>query len=181
MIKLPQDHRVLRFRWSGVMKRIFLVGSLAALGVLGVLQWKHGADMRPAQHAEAAEFSLPDLQARRVSLSSLRGRPVLVNFWASWCGPCRAELTELEALSREQPCNLAIVGIAEDSGSAAAIAAFVREHGVTYPVLVDDGSAGAAYQVVTIPHSVLIDAEGREVGIFRGALTAWGVRDALRC
>ena len=74
-----------------------------------------------------------------------------------------------------------MLGVAEDSGgSAAQVAAFARARGVTYPVLIDDGSAGAAYRVVAIPHSVLIDAAGQVVGIFSGTVTAWGVRRAVQ-
>jgi peroxiredoxin len=158
-----------------------LVAALAGLTALFVLQSSRGARLRPLAAQQAPAFDLPDLEAHRVSLSSLRGRPVLVNFWATWCAPCRAELPELEALFRERPCGLAVLGISVDSGSDASVAGFAREHGVTYPVLFDDGSAGAAYQVVTLPHSVLVDAEGREVGLFRGPVTAKGVREALRC
>jgi thiol-disulfide isomerase/thioredoxin len=160
--------------------RALLYLAVAALGVLFVLQLRHGADLRPAVHEQAPEFNLPDLAGRPVALSSFRGRPVLLNFWASWCGPCRAELPELETLSRERPGCLAVLGVAEDSGDAATVAEFARQRRLTYPVLIDDGRAGAAYRVVTIPHSVLIDSEGRVVGTFSGAVTAWGVRDALR-
>lgn len=163
------------------MGRALLYGALAALAALFVLQVRRGAELRPGAHADAPQFSLLDVHARRLSLASLRGRPVLLSFWATWCGPCRTELPELEALSRERPCGLAVVGITLDAGSADGLAAFALERGVTYPLLLDDGTAGAAYGVVTIPHSVLIDAAGRELGVFRGPVTARGVKDALRC
>ena len=161
--------------------RALIAFALTGLAVLFVLQTSRGSRLRTPPVVQAPAFELPDLHANKVSLASLRGRPVLVNFWATWCAPCRAELPELEALFRERPCGLAVLGISVDSGSDESVAGFAREHGVTYPVLFDDGSAGAAYQVVTLPHSVLVDAEGREVGLFRGPVTAKGVREALRC
>ena len=67
-----------------------------------------------------------------------------------------------------------------DRQRAAEVAEFARQRGVTHPVLVDDRSAGVAYRVVTIPHSVLIDPGGCVVGTFHAAVTVWGVKDALR-
>ena len=66
--------------------------------------------------------------------------------------------------------------VAIESGSAAEVAAFVRERGLTYPILTGGESAASAYGVVTLPHSVLIDASGRAVGVYRGQLTREGVR-----
>ena len=161
-------------RLVDLARRSFIPVALSALAVLAVVQARAGADLRaPRQAGPAPAFTLPDLQGRKVSLASLRGRPVLVNFFATWCPPCRAELPALQALAR--PDCLQVIGIAESSGDAAAVAAFVRERGVTYPVLLDDGSAGAGYSVVTLPHSVLIDAEGGLAGTFDGAVTASGV------
>ncbi|GAC1606025.1 MAG: hypothetical protein NVS4B10_19950 [Myxococcales bacterium] len=104
---------------------------------------------------------------------------MLVNFFASWCPPCRAELPELEALAQAHPDCLQVVGIAENSGNAAEVSAFARGRGVTYPLLLDDGSAGANYSVATLPHSVLVDAEGRVAGTFDGPVTKPGVEKAV--
>ena len=161
-------------------RRSFIPVSLAALAVLAVVQARAGADLRPPREAVAAPaFTLLDLQGRPVSLASLRGRPVLVNFFASWCPPCRAELPALQALALSHPDCLQVVGVAESSGDAPAVAAFARERGVTYPVLLDDGTAGVSYSVVTLPHSVLIDGEGRVAGTFDGEVTRTGVEKAV--
>jgi cytochrome c biogenesis protein CcmG/thiol:disulfide interchange protein DsbE len=162
-------------------RRLFIPVSLAALAVLAVVQARAGADLRPPRAAglSAPAFTLPDLRGKPVSLASLRGRPVLVNFFATWCPPCRAELPALQALSLAHPDCLQVVGVAESSGDAATIAAFAGKRGVTYPLLQDDGSAGVSYSVVTLPHSVLIDAEGRVAGTFDGMVSKSGVEEAV--
>ncbi len=106
---------------------------------------------------------------------SLRGRPVLVNFFATWCPPCRAELPELQALAEAHPDCLQILGIAQETEGASKIAAFAKERGITYPLLLDDGGAGASYSVTSIPRSVLIDADGNVAGIADGTVTKAGV------
>ena len=162
-------------------RRSFVPLALAALAVLFVQRVRAGAELSPPRQPgfAAPAFSLPDLDARQVSLESFHGRPVLVNFFATWCPPCRAELPELQALAVAQPGCLAVVGVAENSGTAGEIAAFLKERRVTYPVLLDDGRAGAAYSVVNIPHSVLVDAQGKVAGTFEGTVTKAGVERAV--
>lgn len=156
---------------------------IAFAAVVGLAVWRmvHGADLSPpvSPRALAASFALPDLDGRTRSLESFRGRPVLVNFWATWCPPCRAELPELQQTWRAHQSCLAVVGITEDSANAEEVRAFARERGLDYPILLDDGSAGRAYGVTTIPRSVLIDAEGRVMGTFVGPVTRAGVERAL--
>ncbi len=168
-------------RTIDLARRSFIPVALAALAVLAVVQARAGAELRPPREpfASAPAFTLPDLQGKKVSLASLRGRPVLVNFFATWCPPCRAELPALEALSQAHPDCLLVVGIAESSGSAAELALFAQKRGLTYPLLVDDGDAGTSYSVVTLPHSVLIDSEGRIAGTYAGMVTSTGVAKAV--
>ena len=163
-------------------RRSFIPIALGALAILFVQRVRSGADLKPPRQPGflAPAFTLPDHEGHAVPLASFKGRPVLVNFFATWCPPCRAELPELEALSQARPGCLAVVGVAESSGGADQVFAFVNERKLTYPVLLDDGSAGAAYSVVTIPHSVLIDAEGKVAGTFDGPITRAGVESALR-
>jgi peroxiredoxin len=164
-----------------ILRRSF--GPVAFAALVGLFVWRtvHGADLSPpaSPRALAPSFALPDLDGRTRSLESFRGRPVLVNFWATWCPPCRAELPELQQTWRAHQSCLAVVGVTEDSASAEAVRAFAREMGLDYPILLDDGSAGRAYGVTTIPRSVLIDAEGRVMGTFAGTVTRAGVERAL--
>ncbi len=156
---------------------------VAIVGLIGLFVWRtiRGAEVTPAPSPNlvAPTFTLADLDGHPRSLESFRGRPVLVNFWATWCPPCRAELPELQATWRAHQSCLHVVGIVEDSGNAEDVRAFARGHGLEYPILMDDGSAGRAYGVATLPQSVLLDARGRIIGTFVGAVTRAGLERAF--
>ncbi len=110
---------------------------------------------------QAADFSLHDLHGRLWKLSQLRGKVVLVNFWATWCPPCRAEIPDLEGLARRYgPHGLVILGI--DDEAPAKILPYVRQAGVNYPVLLDPGDrVHRLYSVEGIPMSFLYDRAGK--------------------
>lgn len=163
-----------------LVKKSPLPLALALLAGLFFFRVAQGAPFVPSEAIQTPALALSDLGGHTVNLDSFRDRAVLLNFWASWCGPCRAELPELETLSRTRAGCLTVVGVALDSGAAPEVASFVREHGVTFPILLDDGTASRAFHVSAIPHSVLIAPGGRVLGIFRGPVTRRGVEAALR-
>ena len=119
------------------------------------------------------DFTLPDVKGRPHSLSDFAGRPLIVNFWATWCEPCRREIPLLESLRRENARNrLEIVGIAIDNQES--VEKFARELGIDYPVLVGEKGgleAVSAFGMDTVlPFSVFADAEGRIVTFKIGEL-----------
>jgi thiol-disulfide isomerase/thioredoxin len=127
---------------------------------------------RPAEPIAAWELELRDLHGQAVRLHDLRGRVVLLNFWATWCAPCRDEMPALETLARELgPRGLTVVGV-NYKESQADVQAFVREQKLGFPILLDDaGEVAKRYQVFALPVSVLVDRRGMIVG------TVLGIRD----
>jgi peroxiredoxin len=119
-----------------------------------------------AAPAAAPSFELPDLKGEEVSLAALSGKVVLLNFWATWCTPCRAEMPGMERLWRQyHDRGLAIVAISVDEGGEKRIASFVRRLNLSYPILLDPQSETAdRYEVSGLPSSFLIDGEGRLIG-----------------
>ena len=113
------------------------------------------------------------LDGTPVSLAAYRGRPVLVHFWASWCGVCKAMQSSVAALAEDYP----VLTVAMQSGDAAAIHAFLRQRGVSLPVLPDPaGSLSALYGVRGVPASFVVDATGEIRFVEIGYTTELGLR-----
>jgi cytochrome c biogenesis protein CcmG/thiol:disulfide interchange protein DsbE len=119
-------------------------------------------------------FSGPTLDAQQFSLTNLRGKVVLVNFWASWCADCRPEMPVLEGLHREFASRgLAIVGI-NAREDARAIGRYARELGLTFPLVIDPGGKNNdLYGVIGIPTTFVIGRDGRAVAFGVGPRD-WG-------
>ena len=116
-------------------------------------------------------FELPDIQGHLVRLADLRGRPVLINIWATWCSPCREEMPSMNALYNDYSAKgLAMVAIATDTGGKAVVAPFIQTYGLTFPVLLDpQNMVGTQLQVLGIPTSYLLDKRGRVIDFVIGA------------
>jgi thiol-disulfide isomerase/thioredoxin len=108
----------------------------------------------------APEFKLPDLNGQQVSLDQYRGKVVILDFWASWCGPCRMTMPILEALQKEYPGDLALLAINLQE-SRDIVRDYVLRQNVHSKVLLDEqGSVGATYGTEAIPLHILLDKKG---------------------
>lgn len=115
----------------------------------------------PRVGAAAPDFEAMDLEGRPVRLSDLRGRPVWLNFWASWCPPCRAEIPDVEAAYRERrDQGLVLLGISVGE-DAATVRRYAETTGLSYTVVLDpDGSIAGRYRINGIPAHFFVDADG---------------------
>ena len=127
----------------------------------------------------AGDFTLSDLSRRSYSLGSLRGRVVMLNFWATWCGPCRKDMPQLQALHQELSSRgLVLLGVNSESRERAGD--FLRQNRYTFPNLVDEGGRVAGqYQVRAIPTAVIIDRQGRIASYLVGLHSKRTLRAAL--
>lgn len=122
----------------------------------------------------APPFTMKTVTGQTVSLSSLKGQPVLLNFFASWCGPCKQEMPALQKIHEAWGGKAIIYGIdltAEEPNQKPPLD-FLRQEAVTYPILLDTtGAVAVGYSVVQIPTTVVLDKNGRVVEIISQAST----------
>ncbi len=157
---------------------VLVVGAVLPVILLGllaiVLITRSPATSPTAVGQVAPDFVLADLDGNPVRLADLRGRPVIVNFWASWCGPCVEEFPLLlEAAERHEDDGLAIVGIVYQDRSEAA-RSFMERNGATWPATMDPGErVASAYGILAPPETFFIGRDGtivaRQIGQFSAA------------
>ncbi len=149
------------------MKKIFLLAILAALLLTGLACFNEkggsSAVEASAKAEPAPDFSVTTLDGQELSLASLRGKVILVNFWATWCPPCRAEIPEfIEAYAELKDRGLEILGFSVDDMSEADLKSFVVKAKINYPVaLVGQDIVSAFRPGQYIPTSIFIDRSGR--------------------
>ncbi|ALC51885.1 thiol:disulfide interchange protein [Bacillus thuringiensis] len=124
----------------------------------------------------APDFELTKLDGTNVKLSDLKGKKVILNFWATWCGPCQQEMPDMEAFYKEHKENVEILAInytpSEKGGGEEKVSNFVKEKGITFPILLDKNiDVTTAYKVITIPTSYFIDTKGVIQDKFIGPMT----------
>ncbi|MEO4053742.1 TlpA disulfide reductase family protein [Solibacillus sp. CAU 1738] len=111
--------------------------------------------------AQAPDFSLETLDGTQLALSDLKGQKVLLNFWATWCAPCKAEMPHMQSFyEKYKDKNVTVIAVnLQDSRDK--LASFVEEYGLTFPISLDTtGEIGSQYKVFTIPTSYFIDEQG---------------------
>jgi len=121
--------------------------------------------MNGSNTASAPNWELKDLDGKTVRSSDFKGKVVVLDFWATWCGPCRAEIPGFVALQKKYaPQGLVVVGASADEGGAATVKPFTQKLGVNYPVvLADEKVQQAIGGIEAIPTTFIIDSPGRVV------------------
>lgn len=165
---------------------LFVVIAVLFTGIGSYFGWKHLQPTVPVNAVVAALFSktLADAQQKPQALSQWQGKTLLVNFWATWCPPCVAEMPELVALQDEQAKNnVQIIGIGIDS--AANIQQFSTKYKITYPLLIDglngsELSRQFGNQAGGLPFTVLISADGQVKKLYLGRLNMEQLRADLQ-
>lgn len=129
----------------------------------------------------APNTGFEDPQGRPVTLASFRGKPLLINFWATWCGPCIVEMPALDRLAAREGETLKVLTISQDTDGRAAVTQFFRARNFQHLEAYLDGETALmmALQLDTLPTTILYDAEGREVWRMTGA-TEWEGERATR-
>ena len=145
---------------------VALLGAGALL--YGILVFRSGSNT-PVTPAPAPALTLPDLTGKPVSLSDYKGKVVLVDFWATWCDPCLAEMPDLkEVHEKYKDRGFAILGVSVDEDGPEAVAAFARENSVPYQLLWAGAKRIAGWDVPGVPSAFLIRPDGSLVRKFYG-------------
>jgi len=167
-------------QWNMVLVAVLVAGSLfiaatraqpSAGAYSPAAQTNVLDDAAPLPDHPAPDLALPQLDGAQRTLRDLRGQVVLINVWATWCPPCRAEMPAIQqayAEYHERGFTVLAVNQRED---ASAITPFLEQHGLTFPILLDsDGQASATYQASALPSSFFVDRRGVIRTVYHGPL-----------
>ncbi|OMP68283.1 redoxin domain-containing protein [Domibacillus epiphyticus] len=112
------------------------------------------------QGEKAPDFTLKTIDGKEVNLSDYEGKKVLINFWATWCPPCKAEMPHMQSFYDGEPENVEILAVNLEEKEAK-VSEFVKQYELTFPILLDEeGSVGETYEVYTIPTTYLLNEDG---------------------
>jgi len=169
----PEKESILRTRrfWAAAIVVVILLGSgwiFLSRPLAGGSEVAN--DPAPVPGHPAPEFALKNLSGQTVRLSDFKGKPVLINFWATWCGPCRSEFPDFQRASIENAGKLVIIGVNHTTlDQPAVINDFVAEMGATFPIVLDEtGEVAKTYQVKGLPTSFFVDRNGVVNEVFVG-------------
>ena len=149
---------------------VFPGGPAAAEDPVAALQL-----IRPKPPKDAPDFQVRTPEDGQLRLSDLRGKVVFLNFWATWCEPCREEMPSMERLHRAyKDRGLVVLAISTDTQGASVVKPFIKQFGLTFPVGLDPKMAvtTGAFQVWALPSTIIIDRQGKRI-LFANGARAW--------
>jgi len=123
-------------------------------------------------------FALKNLEGETITHDRLAGKPLVLNFWATWCSPCLKEIPDLKAVAAES--EVQVVGIALDEEGRRAVAPFVEAHGIPYPILLGNQEVFRRFDGFGIPYTLVVDAQQRVAKIYRGVTDLESLRADLQ-
>lgn len=161
--------------------------ALLWVAVAGLAVWRFGPQVSAAagwgnrDGTPAPAVSFPLLDGRVVPLEDLRGQVVLINYWATWCPPCRAEMPGFQDVYElRRAAGFTVIGVSTDDRPQADVEAWLRDHGISYPVAMVTPALGAAFgDIAGLPTSLLIDKRGRVRYTVSGFFTEPALRAAV--
>lgn len=176
-MRLGRSSSPLRF-----LPPLLAFGLVAVLALLLLRPAPGGAATGSLVGQRAPTFVLTALDGSSVDLTSFQGRPLVLNFWASWCGPCREEAPLFRELdSKRQRGNYQVLGVLFQESNLGNARKFVKQYRLTYPNAIDaQMNAGSAYQVAGLPQTVFIDAQGVIRHIDKGGLNRERLNEGLK-
>ncbi|KKN31022.1 hypothetical protein LCGC14_0828070 [marine sediment metagenome] len=144
------------------MKRFILV-LLPLVIVLFVCAKAEKASILDSNSSQAPDFTVKDLRGREISISNYSGKVVFLNFWATWCGPCKAEIPDfIEAYKQNKDKGMEIIGISVDRISPKSVLKFAEKYKINYPVIMGTDKIQKDYEPGPyIPTTIIIDQEGK--------------------
>ena len=171
-------------RTAGLARRHKWITGVVVLFIVAVIAVSLATNESPAppSYPAAAGFALPALgqAGEQVSLAKYQGKPVIVNFWASWCPPCQQETPLLASWYRQQHGHVVLLGLDENDTTASALN-FAHAKGVSYPIGFDPKvTAALAYGVYNLPQTFFLNAQHRIVDHVLGAVTKAELAKGLR-
>jgi len=162
-------------RWTRGLAIVLLGLAFAACGADPAAE--EGADAPPAEAAPG--FTLPRLGGGEVTLSDLAGGPVVIDFWATWCAPCVAQIPTFNAFQQEFGDRVTFLAIATDAKGEEVVGPFAESHGIAYPVLIGSEAMAQEWGIMGFPTLFVIDPDGTIREAHVGPVSATALRQAV--
>lgn len=157
------------------LKNIISIGILLAASLVITYSWapQDGASLFPvAERIVAEDFTVTDAIGNKVSLSDYRGKVVLLNFWATWCAPCRVEIPWFIDFEKQYARDgLVVLGVSFDEEGWEVVGPYVEEQGMNYKVVVGDEALAEKWGVEALPTTLILDRDGRVAAFHEGLVS----------